>query len=502
MPALLKRLGQALGWMPAGFFGGIEVPDRKLTANEPIRDCPVPDVLILPMKQHIGEQCHPCVHIGDHVLKGQKIAATEGYVAAPVHAPVAGKVVKIEEHRIAHPSGLGLPCIFIEPDGSDKEHRYDPLPDWNTRDPAELRERVRECGIVGLGGAVFPTFIKLVRDQHHPIKTLILNGIECEPYLTTDHRLMLEHADEIVRGLSILRYMVSATECVIAIEDNKQDAVEVMRQAIVRAALSGVRVLAMPTRYPQGSEKQLIESITGKQVPAGKLPVHIGVLCQNVATARAVYHAIEHGRPLTERIVTVSGEAMPRPGNLRIPFGTPVRFVLAQCGLEDIDDGVHVLHGGPMMGERLRSVDVPVVKATNGLLALYEGQIHGLNTEEQPCIHCGHCGEVCPIRLVPNLLADHCRNDAFERAEAYQLFDCIECGCCSYVCPSSIPLVHYFRYGKGQLAQIRRAEAFAEESRRRSEARERRLAREREAKQARRRARKASQSAKAEGGET
>ncbi len=485
MPALLKNLSRKLGMMPFGFHGGVEVDQRKLTASMAIEDCALSPVLILPMKQHIGEACTPLVHVGDYVKRGQKIARAEGYVAAPVHASASGKVVKIEEHRIAHPSGMGLPCIFIEPDGDDASETLEPWEDWAERDPGELRERIRMCGLVGLGGAVFPTFIKLVRDQRHAVETVILNGIECEPYLTTDHRLMLEHADEIVAGLAIIRHMVGAREAVIAIEDNKPDAVETMRRAVVAAGLEDVRVTVMPTRYPQGSEKQLIQAITGREVPAGKLPVHIGVLCQNVGTAQAVFHAVRHGRPLTERVVTVSGEAVPRPGNLRIPFGTPVRFVLAGRGLEDLND-IHIIHGGPMMGERLRNIDVPVVKATNGLLAVPEPQMSSMQSSEQPCIRCGHCSEVCPVMLVPNLLADHCRNDEFTRAEQYQLFDCIECGCCSYVCPSTIPLVHYFRYGKGQLAQIRRSEAFAEESRLRSEAREQRLEREKQAKAARR----------------
>ncbi|RMH60332.1 MAG: electron transport complex subunit RsxC [Zetaproteobacteria bacterium] len=481
----LKRIWHRLSGGVGGFHGGVDVPQNKRTADRPIEQLPLSPVLIVPVKQHIGEACAPLVKVGDYVRRGQKIAQAEGYLAAPVHAPAAGKVVKIEEHRIIHPSGLGLPCIFIEPDGSDAAETLTPWPDWAERDPGELRERVRMCGIVGLGGAVFPTFIKLVRDQHHPIETIILNGVECEPYLTTDHRLMVEQADEIVAGLAVLRYMVGAREAVVAIEDNKPDAIEAVRAALARAKLTHARVVGLPTRYPQGSEKQLIETITGRQVPAGRLPMHVGVLCQNVATARAVYRAVCHGEPLTERVITVSGDAVPNPGNVRVPFGTPVRFLLAERGLTDIDE-VCVIHGGPMMGEYLRSVDVPVAKASNGLLAFHSERVFSLRQQEQPCIRCGHCGEVCPVNLVPNLLADHCRNDAFERAEQYQLFDCIECGCCSYVCPASIPLVHYFRYGKGQLAKIRRAEQFAEESRMRSEARERRLEREKQKKAARR----------------
>ncbi|HXH72375.1 MAG TPA: electron transport complex subunit RsxC [Mariprofundaceae bacterium] len=487
MPAMLKRLARSLGLVAPNFHGGIEPDDRKLTAVVPIRDCPLAPLFIVPLKQHIGGICEPIVEVGERVRRGQKIARADSYLAAPVHAPTSGRVVKIEEHAIPHPSGLGLTCIFIEPDGKDEaDDSLTPMPDWQQRDPAELRERARLAGLAGLGGAVFPTFIKLVRDQKHPVQTVILNGVECEPYLTNDHRLMLEHADEILSGLAILIHMVGASEALVAIEENKPDAIAVMRRALaVRDDLPDVRVVEVATRYPHGSEKQLIFSLTGKEVPAGRLPMHVGVLCQNVGTCKALFDAVMFGRPLTDRIVTVSGEAVPEPANLRVRLGTPMRFVFAQCGLEDFE-GLHVLHGGPMMGERLRSLDVPVVKSSTGILAFSETALSPAHQAEDPCIRCGHCSEVCPVSLVPNLLADHCRADQLDKAEAYNLFDCIECGCCSYVCPSNIPLVHYFRYGKGQVAQIRRERAFAEESRHRSDARMDRLERDKAEKAARR----------------
>jgi len=487
MPAMLKRLVRNLGLVSTRFHGGVEPEDCKLSADAQIRDCPLAPLLIVPLKQHIGVVCEPIVEVGDRVLRGQKIARTDSYLAAPVHAPTSGRVVKIEEHEIPHPSGLGLSCIFIEPDGKDREDEsLTPLPDWRERDPAELRERARVAGIVGLGGAVFPTFIKLVRDQRHPVHTVILNGVECEPYLTNDHRLMLEHADEVLTGLALLMHMVGASEAVVAIEENKPDAVAVMRrQLAARDDMANVRVVALPTRYPHGSEKQLIYSLTGREVPAGRLPVHVGVLCQNVGTSKALYDAVLLGKPLTERVVTVSGEAVAEPANLRVRIGTPMRFVFGECGLGRFED-LHVLHGGPMMGERLHSLDVPVVKSSTGILAFSEAALLPAHRLEEPCIRCGHCTEVCPAGLVPNLLADHCRSDQFDKAEAYNLFDCIECGCCSYVCPSNIPLVHYFRYGKGQVAQLRREHAFAEESRQRSDNRTARLEREKAEKAARR----------------
>ncbi|EAU55047.1 electron transport complex subunit RsxC [Mariprofundus ferrooxydans] len=487
MPAMLRNLAQRLGMMAHSFDGGIHPSDHKLGAGLHSEPCPLSPVHILPMKMHIGEACLPLVAVGDRVLRGQKIARSEGYVSVPVHASTSGRVVRIEEYAIPHPSGMGMPSIIIESDGDDaSDDSLEPITDWRNTDPALLRERARMCGLAGLGGAVFPTFIKLVQDSRFPIETVVLNGIECEPWLTTDHRLMLEYADEILTGLAIIMHMVNTDSAIIAIEDNKSDAAEAIEQALaLRDDLEGARVVLLPTRYPQGSEKQLIYSLTGREVPAGKLPMHIGMLCQNVATARALYRAVVRAEPLTERLVTVSGDAMPRPANLHVRIGTPMRYVFAQQGLTDFED-VRILHGGPMMGELLRHPDVPVVKSTNGMLAMLEASFMGGHTQEQACIRCGHCSEACPAGLVPNLLADQCRSDQFEKAESYDLFDCIECGACSYVCPSNIPLVHYFRYGKGQIAQQRREKSFAEASRLRSEAREMRIERENQARAARR----------------
>ncbi len=494
---MLRDLARRLGLVPHAFEGGVSLEMHKITADRPIETIEPPPALIVPIKQHIGEPAEPLVHAGDRVRRGQKIAAAGGYVSAPVHAPVAGRVVKIEEHRIVHPSGMGVPCIFIEPEG-DGEERLPPIEDWADCDPASLRERIREAGIVGLGGALFPTFVKLALDPGHRIHTVILNGVECEPWLTNDHRLMLEHPEAIVSGLGIVMHIVGAERAVVAIEDNKPDAAEAIRRALADSNLNA-EVRLMPTRYPQGSEKQLILALTGREVPAGRLPMHVGVICQNVATAHAVFEAVVQGRPLVERIVTVSGDAMPNPGNLRVPIGTSLRYLLALRGLEDFEE-VALVHGGPMMGEWVKSPDVPATKGSIGVLAFHLETFARAHRPEQPCIRCGHCGEACPVGLVPNLLADYCRSDAFERAEEYNLFDCIECGCCSYVCPASIPLVQYFRYGKGQLAKIRRERAFAEASRRRAEAREARIAREK-AERAARRQRMRAQSAGTDRGE-
>ena len=488
---LLERLGierHGPAGIGRGFPGGVHPPQDKRAAGEPIRPCPLPEVLILPLKQHIGEICAPLVDVGERVRRGQKIAKSQGYVSASVHAPTSGKVVRIEEHPVPHPSGLGRPCIFIEPDGEDApDESLAPMPDYRERDPAEVRERIRMAGIVGLGGAVFPSFIKIVRDQRHPIHTVILNGVECEPELTCDHRLMLEEPEAILRGLDVILHVVGAARAIIAIEDNKPDAIQAMQQALTahETGAADIEIRELPTRYPQGSEKQLIQTLTGMEVPAGKLPLHIGVLCQNVGTTRAIEDAVCHGRPLIERVVTVAGAATPRPGNARVRLGTPAPFLLRQHGLDDLTD-IRLIHGGPMMGECLPRLDVPVVKSTNGLLAVHRDALYSENAVEEPCIRCGHCVEVCPVGLIPNELAWHCRNDEFERGQDYDLFDCIECGCCSYVCPSHIPLVHYFRYAKGQVARIEKEREFARISKLRAEARDNRLARERAERAARR----------------
>jgi len=487
MPAMLKTLAQKMGLIAHNFPGGIHPEMHKLSDNSAIEVVDLSPMLILPMKQHIGTPCSALVSVGERVLRGQKIAKSEGYLSVPVHASTSGRVVKIEESAIAHPSGMGMPSIFIEADGDDQaDHSLAPIPDWQNTDPTILRERARMCGLAGLGGAAFPTFIKLVQDKRFPIETVILNGIECEPYLTNDHRLMVEKASEILDGMAIIMHMVGTTTGIIAIEDNKIDAAEAMQQALAdKEGMDNVRVEVLPTRYPQGSEKQLIYSLTGNEVPGGKLPMHAGVLCQNVGTSKALHDAIVLGQPLTERIVTLSGDALPRPANLNVRLGTPIRSLFERQGLDDFTD-IQIVHGGPMMGERLRHPDIPVIKSTSGILALGRNAMSAAHSAEDPCIRCGHCSEVCPASLVPNLLADFCRSDQTEKAESYQLFDCIECGCCSYVCPSNIPLVHYFRYGKGQIAIGRREQSFAEASRQRSEGRDQRMQREQAEKAARR----------------
>ncbi len=481
-----QRMGHRLlaGVLPLA-RPGVHPDMHKESAGLAIREAPLPPLLVLPVRQHIGQACEPVVDVGARVWRGQEIARSQGYISTSIHAPTSGTVVKIEDNAIVHPSGIGMRSIFIEPDGEDRWlETIEPVADYRSEEPAALREVIRARGIAGLGGALFPTFVKLVRDPHHPIDTLILNGIECEPWLTCDHRLMVEAADRIVEGMEILRYMVGAKRCVVAVEDNKPDAAESMERALRRAGSRDAEVRLLPTIYPQGSERQLIETLLGRQVPAGKLPLHVGALCDNVGTVLAMAEAVLEGRPLIERVVTLSGDAMPQPANFRVRIGTPIDHLLRRQGLVDLE-GIEVMQGGPMMGERVLHLDAPITKGSNGILAMHRRAPDA----ESPCIRCGHCLQVCPAGLMPNELAAHCRNDRFEQAEDFNLFDCIECGACSYVCPAHIPLVHYFRYGKGQVAAIRRANAFAEASRRRSEAREARIQREKEERAARRRAR-------------
>ncbi len=482
-----------------GFTGGIVHGNQyKITAGHPIVACALPELFIHPIKQHIGEPCEPIVEVGERVLRGQMIAKPQGYLSVPVHASTSGTVTCIEEHTIPHPSGLGMISIHIKPDGMDEtDESLHPLPNYRSVDATELRERVRDAGVAGLGGAVFPTFIKLVQDQQNQIDTVLLNGIECEPWLTCDHQLMLEKAHEIISGLDIILHMVEADKGIIVIEDNKLDAADVMKQTLSDMGLTdSIYVQVLPTRYPQGGERQLIQAVTGKEVPAGGLPLHMGVLSLNVGTSKAVYDAVCLGEPLTERIITVSGDAVPKPANMSVRLGTSMHFLLKQCGVEHFD-GIKIMHGGPMMGELLNQDDVPVVKGSNGILAMNQQTIMRAHHQEEPCIRCGDCGDVCPAGLMPNLLAAHCKENQFERAEDYSLFDCIECGACSYVCPSHIPLVHYFRYGKGQVAQIQREKTFAEESRQRSEKRDARLAKELADKEEKRRVAKAKKEARA-----
>ncbi len=470
------------------FRGGVHPPQHKaVSTRQPIKQAVLPKRLVLPLHQHIGEPAEPVVAVGERVLKGQLIARPHGFVSAPVHAPSSGTVVAIGPEPVPHPSGLTAPCIVIETDGEERWVEHGPLEDYRALSPSELRNRIREAGIVGLGGAGFPTYIKLNPGGRQSIDTLILNGVECEPYITCDDMLMRERPQEIAAGLEIVRHALQARECLIAVEDNKPEAYDAMCQAT--AHLDWVQVVQVPTRYPAGSEKQLIQVLTGKEVPSDGLAFNIGVVCTNVGTTAAVHRAIHRGEPLISRIVTVTGGAVPRPANLEVLLGTPMDSLLRQCG-GDPASAARLIMGGPMMGFALQRPDLPVIKTTNCILAATESDLAPARPV-LPCIRCGACADACPINLLPQQLYWYSKAKDLERVQEYDLFDCIECGCCSYVCPSNIPLVQYFRYAKGDIWTREREREKADIARRRHEFRQQRLAREKAEREARRARKKA-----------
>ena len=470
------------------FHGGIHPEQNKLQSTmEPSTQARMPAKLILPLHQHIGAAAEPIVEVGERVLKGQKIANADGYVSAPVHAPTSGKVIDISEHPIPHPSGLRALSIVIETDGHDEWIEYRAEQDYTEINPSHLRNIIREAGVVGLGGAGFPSFIKLNPGSQKKIKTLILNGVECEPYITCDDMLMREDPQAIIAGARIMRHALQAEECVIAIEDNKPQAYE----SVCKTAegIDGLRVALVPTRYPQGSEKQLVKVITGKEVPSNGLAVSIGVVCHNVSTAAAIYRAIHLGQPLISRMVTITGAAVKRPRNLEVLFGTPIEELLQQCDVES-EQIERLVMGGPMMGFALHDTSLPVIKTTNCIIAATRKEL-GLDQAVMPCIRCGACADVCPVKLLPQQLYWHSRAKEFDKAQEYDLFDCIECGCCSYVCPSNIPLVQFYRFAKGAIWTQEQEQKKSDQARERHEFRQMRIERaklEREAKRAKKKA--------------
>ncbi|MGE5155373.1 MAG: electron transport complex subunit RsxC [Bdellovibrio bacteriovorus] len=475
------------------FHGGIHVPDEKALSNgAPIEPIPLPPRLVIPLGQHIGAPARASVQVGERVLKGQLIGEPDGYVSAAVHASSSGVVVAIEPRPVPHPSGLSAPCVVIETDGEDAwAPLAEPLTDYVHLDPAVVRERVRWAGVVGLGGASFPTSVKLNPGPDRRLKTLIINGAECEPYITCDDRLMREQPARILEGVRILRHLAGAEQVLIGIEDNKGAAISALVQALAATDLQRVvSVVPIPTLYPSGGERQLIRILTGLEVPSHGIPAQIGILCQNVGTAAAVADAVLRGRPLVSRVVTVTGRSVATPRNLEVPIGTPASVLIGHCG------GYRrpprkLLCGGPMMGFELPDAEVPVTKATNCLLALTAAEAPDPGPA-LACIRCGRCAEVCPARLLPQQLYWHARAKDLDRAQDYNLFDCIECGCCAAVCPSHIPLVQYYRYAKTEIWAREQDRRKAEQARRRHQARLERLERQEQERKARLRKKKES----------
>ncbi|MEI9481104.1 electron transport complex subunit RsxC [Enterobacter cancerogenus] len=462
------------------FDGGIHPPEMKTQSNgTPLRQIPLATRYVMPLKQHIGAEGELCVKEGDRVLRGQPLTFGRGRML-PVHAPTSGTVVSIAPHTVAHPSALSELSVIIDADGEDRWIDRDGWSDYRAQSREALIERIHQFGVAGLGGAGFPTGTKL-RGGGDKIETLIINAAECEPYITADDRLMQDCAAQVVEGIRILAHILQPRDVLIGIEDNKPQAISMLRAVLAGSHDIGLRVI--PTKYPSGGAKQLTQILTGKQVPHGGRSSDIGVLMQNVGTAYAVKRAVIDGEPLTERVVTLTGESVSRPGNVWARLGTPVRHLLDHAGFCPGSDQM-VIMGGPLMGFTLPWLDVPVVKITNCLLAPSSTEM-GEEQEEKGCIRCSACADACPADLLPQQLYWYSKGQLHDKAKAHNLADCIECGACAWVCPSNIPLVQYFRQEKAEIYAISMEDKRAAEAKARFEARQARLEREKAARQER-----------------
>lgn len=426
-----------------GFRGGVHPPENKLqTENMAVEKLSSPNEIYLPLLQHIGVPLNPIVNVGDRVLKGQKVAEADG-LATPVHSPVSGTVTKIE-NRIFPLSGK-IMTIFIENDGKEEWAELSKIEDWETADRKELLDMIKEKGIVGIGGATFPTHVKLNPPPNVKIDTLLLNGAECEPYLNSDNRLMLENPKSIIEGIKIINKILGINKAYIGIEDNKPEAIEIMEKA---AEGTVIKVVPLKTKYPQGGEKQLIKSILNRQVPSGQLPSAVGVVVQNTGTAAAIYEGLVKGIPLIEKIVTVSGGAIKKPKNLKVAIGTPFHHLLDHCEIER-DNMERLVMGGPMMGLAQMSEDATIIKGTSGLLALTTKEMRPYKT--RPCISCSKCISACPMGLAPLMYDRLSITKEWDEMANHNLMDCIECGSCSYACPTNRPLAAAIKTGKNKL---------------------------------------------------
>ncbi|MBI4938207.1 MAG: electron transport complex subunit RsxC [Nitrosomonadales bacterium] len=458
------------------FHGGIHPEEHKLESSGlPIARAPLPQRLTLPLQQHLGSRAKAVVQAGDRVLKGQLLARAEGEMSAAVHAPTSGLVLSVDLGAVPHPSGLPDLCATIEPDGEERWIERATL-DFCALPKAELLVRLRDGGIVGLGGATFPAHLKFDLKPAQAIRTLVLNGAECEPWITSDDRLMRERAAEIVQGIEILRHLVNPAETLVGIEDNKPQAIAAMRQA---CANTGIEVAAIPTLYPTGGEKQLIKVLTGKEVPSGGYPLHIGVLCSNVATAYAVHRLVNCGEPVISRLVTVTGNVR-TPQNFEALLGTPIEDLTKLAGGALPGSADYIL-GGPMMGLHTSNGRLPVVKSTNCII-VKSPQLFPPLPPALPCIRCTRCADACPADLQPQELYWFAQARNFDKIRNYHLFDCIECGACNYVCPSHIPLAQYFRFAKSEIRALEHESAAAALARERYEFRQMRIERDKQEK--------------------
>jgi electron transport complex protein RnfC len=453
------------------FPGGVFPAERKTLSNQtPIGKSPIPERLYVTVKQHIGVEGHLIVEVGQKVLKGQALTKSMNPFAVPIHAPTSGEITAIDKHVSAHPSGLPELTVKITSDQQDKWTQLSPLIDYQNQPKTQVLTAICDAGISGMGGAGFPTHIKSSPQKN--VDFLIINGIECEPYITSDDRLMREHAWQIRQGIDVLYHLLKPKHVLIGIENNKPEAIEAMQVACRENP--NYRVCSVPTKYPAGGEKQLIQVLTNREVPAQGLPVDVGVIMHNVGTCFAISDAIFSGKPLIERVVTVTGEAVEKSGNMWALIGSPVSHLLAHCDYKQaVQNQPNIIMGGPMMGFSLTSDLVPVVKTTNCILAPTDNEMTGNN--EQACIRCSACADVCPASLLPQQLFWHAKAKELDKAQEYNLFDCIECGACAYVCPSEIPLVHYYRIAKSEIRVEQVEKQKSDKARDRFEKREARL---------------------------
>ena len=431
-------------------IGGVHPPENKLSTNRPIEVLAIPAQVIIPLSQSLGAPSVPVVNKGDAVKVGQLIAKGEAFISSNIHSSVSGKVLKIDEAM--DQSGYRRQAVFITVEGDDWMENIDRSAELKkeiTLTKEEIISKVKELGIVGLGGATFPSHVKLMVPTGKKAEVLVLNGVECEPYLTADHRLMLEKGEEMMVGIQILMKGLDVKRAVIGIENNKLDAIEHLKK--LANEFEGIEVEALKVQYPQGGEKQLIDAVLGRQVPSGKLPIEVGVVVHNVGTAFAVYEAVQKNKPLFERVVTITGKNVKNPGNFMVRIGTSLNELIEKAGGLPEDTG-KIVSGGPMMGKALNSVDVPIVKGTSGVLLFSEKEAR--RVEPTNCIRCGKCITVCPMGLEPVLIAQYGELEMWENVETEHALDCIECGSCQYTCPAGRPLLDYIRLGKFRLGQI------------------------------------------------
>lgn len=466
-------------------IGGVHPPENKhQSVQDSIGTLPLPEKLVIPLNQHIGAPPKLLVSTGDIVLKGQPLAGPKGMISVGVHAPTSGQISEISDYPIPHPSGMSARCITLIPDGKDQWIEHKGVDNFRDKTPEELLDIIRSSGITGLGGAGFPSAVKLSARQ--PISTLIINATECEPYITADDMLMQERPEAVVEGIKILSYILGEPdEILIGIEDNKPKAYEALEPYLEG---TNIELVEFTTRYPSGGEKQLIQILTGKEVPNGGLPADIGIVCQNVGTTHAIQRAIVHGEPLISRVTTVTGKACATNRNYQTLIGTPITHLLEHNGF-DQNQCSRLVMGGPMMGFTLENPEIPVIKTTNCILAPTENELP-TPPPAQPCIRCGMCAEACPASLLPQQLFWYAQSQNYERLEAHNLFDCIECGACSYVCPSNIPLVQYYRASKGEIRKLAAEKVNADRARQRFEFQKARKEKEEAEKAAKREARK------------